>query len=85
LLVDPLPVVPVLVEPVLVDPVMLAVPLFVPPEAVPVGLLLLLPEPGERGEAGELDAGDAGVGEPRPGVDGDPVSVGLAGLDGVAV
>ena len=74
----PLPVVPALFDPVLADPE-LAGPLFVPPEAVPVGLVLVPPEPGE------LDVGVAGVEEPPPGADEDSVALGLAVLDGGAV
>jgi hypothetical protein len=71
--VGPLPVVPVLVDPVLVDPVA------GPPDAVSVGLVLASPGPDE------LDAGEAGVEEPLPGVDEDAVALGLAVLDGLAV
>jgi hypothetical protein len=70
--------VPVLVDPVLVDPVLVD-PVSVPPEAVSVGFVLV-PPPGP----GELDVGEAGVEELLPGVDEDPVALGLA-LGGVAV
>jgi hypothetical protein len=67
----PVPVVPVSVVPVLVDPAA------GPFEAVSVGLVLALPEPGELG------AGEAGVEEPLPGVDTDAGALGLAALDGL--
>jgi hypothetical protein len=71
-LVDPVPAVPVPPVPVFVDPVS------GPPEVVSVGLVLALPVPGE------LDAGEAGVEEPLPGVDEDGGGLGLAVLDGLA-
>jgi hypothetical protein len=83
-----LPVDPVLPVTVLVDPPPAvpppSVPVFVdpdagPPEFVSVGLVLALAVPGE------LDAGEAGVEEPLPGVDEDAVALGLAFLDGVVV
>ena len=86
--VDPFPVVPVLVVPVLVVPVLvdpvLACPLLVdpvsaPPEAVSVGLVLAPPVPDE------VDAGGAGVEELLPGAGEDPVALGPAAFDGVAV
>ena len=78
LLVGPLSLVPVLVDPVLVDPVA------GPSDAVSVGLVLAPPGPGE------LDAGEAGVEEPLPGVDEDAGALGLlagllAVLDGLAL
>jgi hypothetical protein len=91
--VDPVPPVPVLADPLLVVPLP-AVPLpAVPPPAVPVlvdpaagpseavsvGLVLALPEPGE------LDVGEAGVEELLPGVDEDAGALGLAFLDGGAL
>jgi hypothetical protein len=76
--VDPLPLVPVLVDPVLVDPVLVD-PVAGPSDAVSVGLVLAPPGPGE------LDAGEAGVEEPLPGVDEDAGALGLAVLDGLAV
>jgi hypothetical protein len=87
-LADPVPPVPVLADPVLVDPVptvpLPSVPVLVDPaagpsEAVSVGLVLALPEPGE------LDAGEAGVEEPLPGVDEEAVTWGLAFLGGGAL
>jgi hypothetical protein len=82
-LVDPLPVgplppVPVLVDPVLVDPVLVD-PVAGPSDAVSVGLVLAPPGPDE------LDAGEAGVEEPLPGVDEDAVALGSAVLDGLTV
>jgi len=71
--VDPLPAVPPPSVPVFVDPAA------GPPEAVPVGLVLALPV------AAELDAGEAGVEEPLPGVDEDAGALGLAVSDGLAV
>lgn len=59
LLVDPLPPVPVLVD-----------PMAGPPDGESVGLVLVLPEPGE------LDVGVAGVEEPLPGVDEDAGALG---------
>jgi hypothetical protein len=81
--VDPVPADPLLADPVPADP-LLAVPVFVDPaagpsEAVSVGLVLALPGPDE------LDAGGAGVEDPLPGVDEDPVALGLAFLDGVVL
>jgi hypothetical protein len=87
-----LPVDPVLPVTVLVDPlpavpppsVPVFVPVFVdpaagPPEFVSVGLVLAPPV------TGELDAGEAGVEEPLPGVDEDAGALGcLAALDGLA-
>jgi len=79
--VGPLPLVPVLVDPVLVDPVLvdpvLVDPVAGPSDAVSVGLVLAPPGPGE------LDAGEAGVEEPLPGVDEDAGALGLAVLDGL--
>jgi hypothetical protein len=72
-LVDPLPGVPPPSVPVFVDPVA------GPPEFVSVGLVLAPPV------TGELDAGEAGVEEPLPGVDEDAGALGLAALDGLAV
>jgi hypothetical protein len=69
----PPPTVPPPVVPVFVDPAA------GPSEAVSVGLVLALPGPGE------LDAGGAGVEDPLAGVDEDPVALGLAFLDGVAL
>jgi hypothetical protein len=69
----PLPAVPPPSVPVFVDPAA------GPSEAVSVGLVLALPGPGE------LDAGSAGVEDPLPGVDEDPVALGLAFLDGAAL
>ena len=74
--VGPLPLVPVLVDPVLVDPVLVD-PVAGPSDAVSVGLVLAPPGPGE------LDAGEAGVEEPLPGVDEDAGALGLAVLDGL--
>jgi hypothetical protein len=70
LLVEPLPPVPVLFDPVAG-----------PSDAVSVGLVLALPEPGE------LDVGVAGVEETLPGLDEDAGAFGclLAVLDGLAV
>jgi hypothetical protein len=59
--------------PVLVDP------MAGPSDGESVGLVLLPPV------TGELDAGDAGVEEPLPGVDEDAGAWGLAVLDGLAV
>jgi hypothetical protein len=59
LLVDPLPPVPVLVD-----------PMAGLPDGESVGLVLVLPEPGE------LDVGVAGVEEPLPGVDEDAGALG---------
>jgi hypothetical protein len=69
----------VFVDPVFVDPVFVD-PVPAPPEAVSVGLVLVLPP-----EPGEIDVGEAGVEELLPGVDEDTVALGLAFLDGVAV
>ena len=70
-LVDPVPAVPPPSVPVFVDQAA------GPPEFVSAGLVLAPPGPAE------LDAGEAGVEEPLPGVDED--AVGLAVLDGLAV
>jgi hypothetical protein len=80
-LVDPVPAVPPPSVPVPAVPPP-SVPVFVdpaagPPEFVSVGLVLAPPV------TGELDAGEAGVEEPLPGVDED--ALGLAALDGLAV
>jgi hypothetical protein len=75
---DPVPPVTVLIGPLPVDPVFVD-PVCGPPEAVSVGLVLAPPV------TGELDAGEAGVEEPLPGVDEDAGALGLAGLDGLAV
>ena len=86
--VDPFPAVPVLAGPVLACPVLacpvlacpvLADPVFAPSEVVSVGLVLAPPVPDD------VDAGGAGVEELLPGADEDPVAVGSAAFDGVAV
>src|SRR5262249_4417070 len=82
-LTGPLVTGPLVTDPLLVDP-MLPVPVLVDPMAGPsdgesVGLVLALPV------TGELDAGDAGVEEPLPGVDEAAGAWGLAALDGLAV
>jgi hypothetical protein len=76
--VDPFPVVPVLVVPVLVVPVLVD-PVSTPPEVVSVGLVLAPPVPDE------FDAGGVGVEELLPGAGEDPVALGSAAFDGVAV
>jgi hypothetical protein len=58
---------------------MLVDPVFTPPEAVSVGLVLAPPVPDE------FDAGGAGVEERLPGVDEDTGALGLAAFGGVAV
>jgi hypothetical protein len=76
-LVDPLPAVPPPSVPVFVP--VFVVPTAGPPEAVSVGLVLVLPVPGE------LDADEADVEEPLPGVDEDAGAFGgFAVLDGLA-
>jgi hypothetical protein len=75
---DPVPPVTVLVDPLPVGPVFVD-PVCGPPEAVSVGLVFAPPV------TGEVDAGEAGVEEPLPGVDEDAGALGLAGLDGLAV
>jgi hypothetical protein len=91
--VDPFPAVPVLAGPVLACPVLacpvlacpvlacpvLADPVFAPSEVVSVGLVLAPPVPDE------VDAGGAGVEELLPGAGEDPVALGSAAFDGVAV
>jgi hypothetical protein len=85
---DPFPAVPVLAVPVLAGPLLvvpllagpvLVDPLSTLPEAVSVGLVLVPPVPDE------FDAGGAGVEALLPGADEDPVALGLAAVDGVAV
>jgi len=68
------------VDPVFVDPVLVDVdPVFAPFEAVSVGLVLAPPVPDD------FDAGGADVEELLPGADEDPVALGSAAFDGVAV
>jgi hypothetical protein len=74
--VDPVSPVTVLVDPFPVDPVFVD-PVCGPPEFVSVGLVLAPPV------TGELDAGEADVEEPLPGVDADAGALGLAALDGL--
>jgi hypothetical protein len=80
LLTGPLLTVPLLVEPLPPVPVLFD-PVAGPFDAVSVGLVLALPEPGE------LDVGVAGVEETLPGLDEDAGAFGclLAVLDGLAV
>jgi hypothetical protein len=70
----------VLAGPLLVDPVFVLVdPVAAPAEVVSVGLVLAPPVPDE------FDAGGAGLEELLPGADEDPVALGSAAFDGVAV